>query len=310
MWGVVVMCLCQLGYIGNTLSFLALQKDKANAATRLLQSLSICDIVLLLSVNATDSIPYFCNYTRSCPNPWRTWPYVRNLWFFTPIAHMACIWMVVLIAANRYWAVCRPHCAAAAWSLRRTNLYIAVVVFASFALNSPRFFEYKVIDSPLHKNSSASVQLHSISPSSHHVSDVTNSTSQIFPNENSTFLMQKTLPQLNTSNTSFPHQPFSTFFSQNNNRQQATKKIEIKTKFGKCGIYKVAYKVIIVNFLLVLLPLSFLVLSSVWIIRVLKRSERRVQAAKTSPMLGAPCTEGAASNTSKRHSASKEVNSM
>ena len=38
-----------------------------------------------------------------------TWPYIRYIWIVTPIAHMCSIWLVVLIALNRYWAVCHAH---------------------------------------------------------------------------------------------------------------------------------------------------------------------------------------------------------
>jgi len=59
---------------------------------------------------------------------------------------MSSIWLVVLVAANRYWAVCRPHAAARVWTTRRTVVYVAAVVAAVVAFNVPRSLEYRVVE--------------------------------------------------------------------------------------------------------------------------------------------------------------------
>ena len=89
---------------------------------------------------------YICDYTRRCANPWNEWPYVRYVWLLTPVSHMSSIWLVVLVAANRYWAVCRPHAAARVWTTRRTVVYVAAVVAAVVAFNVPRSLEYRVVE--------------------------------------------------------------------------------------------------------------------------------------------------------------------
>jgi len=71
---------------------------------------------------------------------------VRYVWLLTPVSHMSSIWLVVLVAANRYWAVCRPHAAARVWTTWRTVVYVAAVVAAVVAFNVPRSLEYRIVE--------------------------------------------------------------------------------------------------------------------------------------------------------------------
>ena len=277
LWGCVVMFLCFVGYIGNTLSFLALKKDKANAAIRLLQSLSISDLVLLLSVNITDSIPYICHFTKACPDPWRVWPYIRYVWLLTPVAHMCSIWLVVLVAANRYWAVCRPHHVTEAWSLKRTQIYVVCVVFGAIVFNSPRIFEYKIISS---NNDSHNNMLN--------------------------FFNQSKLIPLNiigSNNTNDSKNKTHKLADTLKNFSKTSSMIEVKTELGNRGFYKIGYKVIVVNFLLVLLPLSLLLVSSIWIIKSLKSSKKKTTKREKKPSSKAFLS----GTTNKKSSASREV---
>ena len=145
LWGIIGSSFCVLGMIGNALSFISFQRDRRTAAVTLLQCLACSDFVLLITVFATDDIPYMCSYTEICRNPWRVWPYIRYIWILTPMSHMCSIWFVVLIACNRYWAVCKPHNMSRFWSIPRTVTYAVGVVFLVLAFNLPRFFEYRII---------------------------------------------------------------------------------------------------------------------------------------------------------------------
>ena len=56
-WGILGGLLCLFGYVGNTLSVVALQRDVRSATTTLLQALAVSDLVLLVSVAVTDATP-------------------------------------------------------------------------------------------------------------------------------------------------------------------------------------------------------------------------------------------------------------
>lgn len=245
-WGCVVMTMCYFGYVGNLLSFLALQRDSRSPAVTLLQSLAISDVMLLLSINITDAIPYVCEYSEGCPNLWKTWPYIRYLWLLTPVGHMCSIWLVVLVAANRYWAVCRPHSAGEVWSNPRTYVYVFVVVCFAAVFNIPRFFEYEVVEV---RNQVPVQPIDSLV--------VPDAQDQIYGGG-----------YLNVVNNSVASHPF-----------QVTEQVEIvkkeqKTSFGLSPLYRVGYKVIVVNILLIIFPLLVIFFTSVWIIKSLRSSER------------------------------------
>ncbi|KAK2141071.1 hypothetical protein LSH36_1169g00032 [Paralvinella palmiformis] len=214
-WGVIVSCLCCFGFVGNILSLLAFARERRVPALTLLQCLASSDLVLLLSVFITDSLPYLCDHTDQCANPWKTWPYVRYMWIMTPISHMSSIWFVVLIALNRYWAVCRPHSLSTVWTNQRTPIYVSCVLVLVVSFNVPRFFEYQIID--VYDNST-----------------------------------------------------------------NCTRLMEQNTDFGLTPSYKVIYKVMLVNILLIMLPIAALIICTGLIVYGLRTQRRRMNSQRTA----------------------------
>lgn len=205
-WGVLGGSLCVCGCVANALSVRAFQHGQRRPSSTLLQSLAATDLVLLVSVFLTDSVPYICDFARTCDNPWKTWPYVRYFWILTPISHMCSIWFVTLIALNRYWAVCRPHDIGRVWNNAKTALYLVSAIFVVVTFNLPRFFEYRVV-----------------------FGDVDN----------------------------------ATFF-------------EVRTSFGVTYSYKVVYKAMLVNIVLILLPMLTLMFLTCNILKRLRDNARRL----------------------------------
>merc|ERR1712004_11228 len=73
------------------------------------------------------------------------WLYVRVYTFpLLYVAQMLTIWITVVIAMNRFYAVCRPY--KAPHLCRMKNVYTSVILVAlfSFFFNVPRFFELSV----------------------------------------------------------------------------------------------------------------------------------------------------------------------
>ena len=159
-WGGFGSTVCLLGIIGSILSFIVFQwyYDKIRTpAQTLVQCLSISDCLLLLLVLSLDCISYICDYASFCSNPWTSWPYVRYIWIMTPISHMCSVWFVVLIALNRYWAVCRAFDFDRVWTNRTTGFSITLVITLVFLFNIPRWFEYRIVT--YQSNSSSAVEL-------------------------------------------------------------------------------------------------------------------------------------------------------
>lgn len=246
-WGVGGIVLCCLGCTGNLLSVVALQRGTRSPTTTLLQTLAASDFVQLAAVCLIESVPRTCHYTDVCPNVWKIWPQVRFLWLLIPTAHMCSIWIAVLIAANRYWAVCRPYRAPTVWSNRRTGVYVVCVVCAVAVFNVPRFFEYRIgYGYGYAKNGTK-------------MADNNTSTAQPYV--------------INTTDDAYNHQIGDD--GDDVIIDSESFKGEMTTEFGEQVQYTYVYKVLMVNTLLIHLPLGVLLASSVWIIRSLRVAASR-----------------------------------
>ena len=125
----VIGALCLLGLFGNTLSLMVLERDRRNrVAVFLLQSLATADNLVLCVAFVELSLVY-----GLLPVVGRTdvqkasAPYLVK--YVNPVgcAVQSCaIWITVLLAVNRYVAVCRPFVAAHWLRMRRTRLQVHV----------------------------------------------------------------------------------------------------------------------------------------------------------------------------------------
>lgn len=156
-WGTVGSTVCCLGFVGNILSLVAFRRGQQLSATILLQCLATSDLMLLASVFSTDALPYTCEYSGTCSNPWHTWPYIRYFWILTPVSHMCSIWFVVLIALNRFWAVCKPYSMSHIWNPRKVKIYILSLISIIISFNIPRLFEYRITDGQIYNTSATSI---------------------------------------------------------------------------------------------------------------------------------------------------------
>ena len=175
---------------------------------------------------------------------------MRYVWLLTPIAHMCSIWLVVLVAANRYWAVCRPHASARVWTTRRTVGYVTAVVVGVIAFNVPRMFEYRV--------------------------------EEVAVSRSTTSAAVTALPAIATTSSPINHHYYySTTHIETETNVESESGVtaavewtlrETRTAFGVSAFYRYFYKVLFVNILLVLLPLVTLIVLSVFVIRALRQT--------------------------------------
>ena len=147
LYTVAMGILCILGFIGNTLSFLVLRKDTSTpVASFLLEALAIADNALLILWLIHYSIRESFQYFGLDSNFHSAWMYVRVYTF--PVMYMAqtaTIWLTVVIALNRYMAVCLPYRAPHLCNINNVYKEVAIVTLFSICYNLPRFFEIHVL---------------------------------------------------------------------------------------------------------------------------------------------------------------------
>lgn len=306
-WGIGGVTLCCFGYTGNLLSLIALQRDTRTPATTLLQALAVSDLVLLTCVCVTDFVPRICDYTDTCNNIWSVWPQVRFLWFLIPMSHMCSIWLAVLIAGNRYWAVCRLHDMGQVWTNRRTWIYIACVVCGVVVFNVPRMFEYRIVASPVNRTNSswssntpiaysAVKQLYANMETGNEMAEYIFGDFEVTsPNASSSEETGQSEAEVLGSSYDYSMESARGTHME----KDGVRYTESKTDFGESVGYRIIYKVILVNCLLILLPLWFLLVTSIWVIRSLRLTNANSLVKRSQKNPGSPGCGDRRSNPSR-----------
>lgn len=152
---ILIGLLCVLGLCGNTISILVLQKDRHNrVAVFLLQSLALADNSILCICFLTLTVLYGLEHVVAGNELFVIFRHIA-LKYTSPLGNIALssgIWLTVLLAINRYIAVCRPFKAKRWLTMTYARVQVAVVVTLSVLLNIPRVLRFP--DSPCQKNSS------------------------------------------------------------------------------------------------------------------------------------------------------------
>jgi len=141
----VVGTLCALGIAGNTLSIVVLGRDRTIRRTTgfMLQMLAVADAVYLVACIFYQSLNCIVKWTDWLPAAvHRHWPYVEvYAWPMASVAQTATVWLVVVVTADRYVAICRPLHASHYSTVSRVRRAVAAVWVFAAAYNLPRFFE-------------------------------------------------------------------------------------------------------------------------------------------------------------------------
>ena len=142
----VLGILCLFGFFGNLISFLVLRKDSSSpVASFLLQMLAIADNTFLAIWMFIYTFRYSANHFNSLITETEGFLYARVYSFpIMYMAQMATIWLTVVIALNRFMAVCLPYRAPTLCTIY--NVYKEVIVVAVFSIvyNIPRFLEVEM----------------------------------------------------------------------------------------------------------------------------------------------------------------------
>ena len=154
----VVGMLCALGIAGNLLSIVVLGRDRTNRRTTgfMLQMLAVADAVYLVACVFYQTLSCIEKFTDwLLPAVRRRWPYVEMYaWPMASVAQTATVWLVVVLTADRYVAICRPLQAAQYSTISRVRKAVAAVWILAAVYNLPRFFE-RVVDVDVSANSTS-----------------------------------------------------------------------------------------------------------------------------------------------------------
>lgn len=147
LYGIVCGIICILGFMGNVFSFLVLVKDQASpVASFLLQTVAIADncflVLWMIHYSVRQYHTYFTNSTSVALI------YIRMYTF--PILYMAqmeTIWLTVVIAMNRFMAVCLPYRAPHLCTIYNVYKEVVIVTIFSIVYNIPKCFERYIVTS-------------------------------------------------------------------------------------------------------------------------------------------------------------------
>ena len=143
----IVGLFCVVGLIGNSVTFFVFLKDKLKTSTSFLfQGISVIDSFLLLTVFPIYCIPPFVDYTDWYKN-YYDYGYAIALVYVFPlafIAQTATVWATVLVALNRYIAVCKPYAAARLCTVRQAKVQLSAVLIGSVLYNITKFAEIRL----------------------------------------------------------------------------------------------------------------------------------------------------------------------
>ena len=143
---VIVGTLVVFGVIGNSFAFFVFWKDNIKtSASFLFQGLSFVDSLLLVTIFSIYTIPSFVTYTSWLQGYQAIFPYVGVCMYpLMRTAQTASIWVTVLIAVNRYIAVCLPYKASRLCTVLKAKKQLGVVLLFAVLYNIPVFTMYCV----------------------------------------------------------------------------------------------------------------------------------------------------------------------
>ena len=117
---------CLAGLIGNTLAIIVMRIDNANKMVSfLLKALALADNAYLISCLLLQTLKAISECSNWIPSLESTYHYVEPyIWPFASITQTTAVWVVVLVTADRYLAICKPFDKAKYLSSQKTRIVI------------------------------------------------------------------------------------------------------------------------------------------------------------------------------------------
>ena len=248
----IIGALCVFGIAGNAISIVVLGRDRTIRRTTafLLQMLAVADASCLVSCLFFQTLKTVVQFTGWLPAAaQRYWPYFKA--YPLPIASMtgtAAVWMVVVLTADRYIAICRPLHAAQYSTMPRLRRAVAAVWVLAIVVCVPRFFELEVVE----------VQAGDASPSD---GLAFNGSDALHANDSTTANISTKLTPANPTRNSTPSDDGLALVLRN-------------TAIGKNHVYVVLYTMCITSVVGFILPLAAVAFFNHRLVRAVHESAR------------------------------------
>ncbi|KAK6184781.1 hypothetical protein SNE40_007177 [Patella caerulea] len=141
-YGIIGCTIATIGILGNMVSIVVLSQARLSSTTSFfLKCLALFDTLLL----ALDMLIYTIPWIIDMCGIWDHF-LVATLFIVYPlsaVSHTGSIYMVIVLALERFMAVSKPFHAMSKWTFSRARKVAACVLLWSFLYNAPRFFEYR-----------------------------------------------------------------------------------------------------------------------------------------------------------------------
>lgn len=149
---VVIMPLVILGgTTGNILSFWVLQAMKGTSTTLVLQALAVADTFYLFNCFSFQTLKTLYSYDANFARLFPTFPYweARVAWPLANTSQTMAVWLVVLLTAERYCAICFPLKSKQMLTPRKNCIWIISVCILALVFNAPTHLDLRVYDLPI-----------------------------------------------------------------------------------------------------------------------------------------------------------------
>ena len=144
----IIGLLCIFGLIGNILAFITFgTTGQHNASTALFRALAVADSLMLLFASLLYVPEAFADYME-LRTPCFASINVHLMRYIYPVsltAQSITVWISVLLAINRYIAVCKPLMALSLCTVSNARKQLCAVVIFCIVVMSSRFFEMYII---------------------------------------------------------------------------------------------------------------------------------------------------------------------
>ena len=134
--------ICTCGIIGIILTLIVLsRKNMCTSTNCYLMALASADLLFLI-LFSSHQLDRFCN-TEMAQNVFQI--YMTYTSIFLNVFLIASIWLTVMLAIERYIAICQPFLATKLCTPKKARLFIVIIYIVSFACRMPNFWEHKIM---------------------------------------------------------------------------------------------------------------------------------------------------------------------